>query len=365
VVENAVHIQVALNDGRHLEASVVGADPRTDLALLKLKGGGPFPVAPLGDSETLKIGEWVIAIGSPFGLSQTVTAGIVSAKGRKELSPGSEPLYANFIQTDASINPGNSGGPLINMNGEVIGINTAIVQSGQGIGFAIPSDMAKQLIPQLATGKVQRSWLGVGVQKMSEDLARSLGLKSAKGALVAQVYPGSPAEEADLRVGDVVLRFGKREIGDSSDLAWFASTAGAGTTVPLQVWRDGRTITVNVLMGLLGEGGQGVRVAPREAGAARAGTVDLAGMTLRDPTREERRSLGLGRGPGVVVEAVKPDSQAAAAGLRPGDVVLRLGYRKIGGAAELQTLLSGVAKGTMISLHVLRDGQYLWVALKA
>ena len=365
VIENAVDIQVSMNDGRHLEARLIGADPRTDLALLRLEGQGGFPVAPLGDSEGLKIGEWVIAIGSPFGLSQTVTAGIISAKGRKDLSPGSGPLYENFIQTDASINPGNSGGPLINMNGEVIGINTAIVQSGQGIGFAIPSDMIKQLIPQLATGKVQRSWLGVGIQKLTDDLARSLGLRQTKGALIARIYAGSPAEAADLRVGDVVLRFGTHEIGDSSDLPWLAATAGAGVAVPLVIWRDGRTLTATVIMGTLTDGDEGQSYAPPAAAPqGRNERVDLAGMTLRNPTQEERRANGLGQALGVVVERVAPNGSSAAAGLRPGDVVLRIGYRKLGGVGELTKVVQALARGSMVSLHVLRDGEYLWVAVK-
>jgi serine protease Do len=368
VIENAVDIQVSLNNGKHVSARLVGADPRTDLALLKLDGQGPYPVAPLGDSEGLRIGEWVMAIGSPFGLNQTVTAGIVSAKGRKDLGSGTEPSYANFIQTDASINPGNSGGPLINLNGEVIGINTAIVQSAQGIGFAIPSNMAKQLIPQLATGQVQRSWLGVGIQKLSDDLARSLGLRETRGALVARVYAGSPAEDADLRVGDVVLRFGNQDLEDSSDLPWLAATAGAGASIPLVIWRDGKTLNATVVMGRLEDGGEGTRVAPRasspKAPSATPETMDLAGMTLRDPSSAERRANGLGRAVGVVVDRVNPEGAAAAAGLRPGDVVLRIGYTRLAAVAHLRKVASTLARGSMVSLHVLRNGEYLWVAVR-
>ncbi len=204
VVADAVSVTVSLSDGTEYPAKLVGADPRTDLALLKIDGARGLTAMPLGDSDALRIGEWVMAIGNPFGLEHTVTAGIVSAKGRKEVQPGTEPMYANFIQTDASINPGNSGGPLLNMAGEVVGINTAIVRSGQGIGFAIPSNMAKTLIPQLAKGKVERSWLGVAIQEVTPPLAKSMGLERPEGALVRNVYPNSPAKTAGFQAGDVI-----------------------------------------------------------------------------------------------------------------------------------------------------------------
>jgi serine protease Do len=240
VVENADEIKVKLANGKEFEAKVVGRDAKTDLALIKIKGSGDLTPLSLGNSDELKVGSWVVAVGSPFGLEQTVTAGIVSAKGR---AIGAGP-YDNFIQTDVSINPGNSGGPLINTRGEVIGINTAILASGQGIGFAIPVNMAKDVVPQLKDkGKVTRGWLGVGIQEVTPELAQSLALKEKQGALVSEVFNDSPAERAGIEQGDVIVEFDGKQIKESKDLPQAVAITPVGKNVSIKVVRDGHAIS--------------------------------------------------------------------------------------------------------------------------
>ena len=251
VVAGTSTIGVRMLDGRALEATVIGVDEATDLALIKVRSSTPLPTVSLGDSSALAVGEWVIAIGNPLGLDHTVTTGIVSAKGRRDLSPGGRISYADFIQTDASINPGNSGGPLFNAQGEVIGINTAINPMGQNIGFSIPINMAKTLIPQLLDGRVERSWIGVGIQPTTPEVAAALGLTTTRGALVSAVYPGSPAADAGLRSGDVILSFNGEAIAEHNELPWIASTAGVGKVVELEVQREKKTRMIELTMGAL------------------------------------------------------------------------------------------------------------------
>jgi serine protease Do len=240
VIEHASEIRVQTSNNEEFGASVVGLDDRTDVALLRIDAHH-LHAPPLGDSDALQVGEWVVAIGNPFGLSQTVTAGIVSAKGRTNRDVPLDPAgYYNFIQTDASINPGNSGGPLFNMRGEIVGINTAINAAGQGIGFAIPINMVKQILPQLRTaGRVTRSWLGISIQSVSHEMARQLRLAEPRGALVAEVFPGGPAAAAGLEPNDVIVAFDGQAIADSAELPWLASTAGVGHVAHLTVIRAG------------------------------------------------------------------------------------------------------------------------------
>ncbi|NIW11368.1 MAG: Do family serine endopeptidase, partial [Gammaproteobacteria bacterium] len=239
VVENAREIIVTLHNEKDYKAEVIGKDKKTDLALIKIEAEEDLPVAPLGDSDKLGVGEWVLAIGNPFGLAETVTAGIVSAKGRVI---GAGP-YDDFIQTDASINPGNSGGPLFNFWGEVVGINTAIIAAGQGIGFAIPINMAKEILPQLKEkGRVTRGWLGVGIQGVTSQLAESFGLEEKKGALVSQVFKDGPAEKAGIKQGDIILEFDGKEIKDFGDLSRIVASTPVGKTVTIKVFRNGKVI---------------------------------------------------------------------------------------------------------------------------
>ncbi|MBI2992433.1 MAG: Do family serine endopeptidase, partial [Deltaproteobacteria bacterium] len=253
VVENAQKIVVKLADGQEYEAKVVGRDPKTDIAVIKINAKGNLPVAGLGDSDRLEVGEWVMAIGNPFGLDNTVTSGIVSAKGRQI---GQGP-YDNFIQTDASINPGNSGGPLINLNGEVVGINTAIFSrtgGNIGIGFAIPTNLVQELLPQLkGNGKVTRGYLGVAIQKVTPEIAESLGMNRARGALVADVSKDGPAEKAGVAVGDVILEFDGREVTGSTDLPILVARTAVNKKVRLKVLRDKKEVTLTAAVGELKE----------------------------------------------------------------------------------------------------------------
>ncbi len=249
VVGEASQITVSLADGREYQGKVVGTDPRTDIALVKIDEKKPFPHVRLGDSDKVEIGEWVVAIGNPFGLDHTVTAGIVSAKGRRNVRPSGRRGLYDFIQTDASINPGNSGGPLININGEVIGINSAVNAQGQGIGFAIPINMAKTILPQLkSTGIVDRSWLGISIGPVLPDAAKAYKLADTKGAMVAEVVPGGPAEKAGLSRGEVILKFDDKAIERSEDLPWVASTAGVGKRVNVIVAGPNGQRTVQVTL---------------------------------------------------------------------------------------------------------------------
>lgn len=252
VVERAQRVKVTLEDQgfpNTLDAEILGADAETDLALLKVKANHPLPVLPLGDSDELQIADWVVAIGNPFGLSQTVTLGIVSHKGRTDVTPQGRHGYFDFIQTDASINPGNSGGPLLNLRGEVIGINNAVNASGQGIGFAVPVNMAKKVLPQLARwGKVVRSWLGVSIEDVDLELANSVGLRESGGVVVTAVTPNSPAEQAGLRAGDVILRFEGRPVRGAGGLRWEVACTEAGSKVELQVLRNGEMVKIRATL---------------------------------------------------------------------------------------------------------------------
>jgi serine protease Do len=309
VVEDADQIKVKLANGKEYEGKVVGRDPKTDLALIKINASSDLQPLTLGNSDDLKVGSWVVAVGSPFGLEQTVTAGIVSAKGRVI---GSGP-YDNFIQTDASINPGNSGGPLINMKGEVVGINTAIIASGQGIGFAIPINMAKEIAPQLQEkGHVTRGWLGVSIQEVTPELAKSFNLKEKKGSLVAQVVPGSPAEKAGIEQGDVIVEFDGKEVTDSKDLPRIVASTPVGKAVTIKLSRSGKVLDRQVKVGEMEEKAEVARTPSNKKSL---------GITVQNVTPEIAKSLGLKKDTGVVVTRVEPGSPAADAGIQTGDVI--------------------------------------------
>ena len=316
VVEDADQIKVKLANGKEFDGKVVGRDPKTDLALIKIKASSDLHPLNLGNSDELKVGSWVVAVGSPFGLEQTVTAGIVSAKGRVI---GSGP-YDNFIQTDASINPGNSGGPLINMKGEVVGINTAIIASGQGIGFAIPINMAKEIAPQLQEkGHVTRGWLGVGIQEVTPELAKSFGLKEKKGALVSQVVSGGPAEKAGIEQGDIILQFDGKEVSDAKDLPLMVASTPVAQTVTLKILRNGKIIDSQVKIGELEE----------KVAVAKAPCHKSLGITVQNLTPEIAKGLGLKKETGVVVTGVEPGSPAANAGIQTGDIIREVNRKPI------------------------------------
>ena len=331
VIEGADEINVTLSDGRSLPATVIGADKKLDIALLKVEAGASLPVTRLGDSDKLQVGEWVMAIGNPFGLEQTVTAGIVSAKGRVI---GAGP-YDDFIQTDASINPGNSGGPLFNTSGEVVGINTAIIARAQGIGFAIPINVAKSIITQLKeTGQVSRGWLGVSIQVIDDDLAESLGLDTAGGALVTSVFTDSPAEKAGFMRQDVIVSFNGKTIDQVQDLPRIVAATPVGEAVTVTVVRNGKKVKLNVKVGKMDEDEETVAT-HLQKGKTTAG-IAVSALT---PELAERNELEAGQG--VVITEIDPESTAAKANLQPGDIILEINGRSIGSLKSYKNAIDG------------------------
>ena len=355
VVEDADDIKVTLSDKKTYEARLVGRDQKTDLAVLKIDVDHDLPSVKLGDSSRLEVGDWVIAIGNPFGLARTVTAGIVSAKGRVI---GSGP-YDDFIQTDASINPGNSGGPLFNLAGEVIGINTAIVASGQGIGFAIPINMAKDLLPQLKKGKVSRGRLGIHIQEVTDELAASFGLKEKRGALVSDVIDDSPAARAGLKAGDIILAVDGRKIKEMRTLPRIIAAKKPGTRVNLEVLRNGRTINIGVTLDDL-EADSG-EIEPGPGGSSK---LDKLGLTVRQLTPELAQRLQLGTDRGVVISRVEPDGLAARAGLESGDIILMVNDSEIKTVNDLQKVLHNSRKQPYIRFLVQRGQVRIFVGVK-
>jgi serine protease Do len=352
VVENASDIKVSLSDKEEFDAKVIGRDPKTDVALIKIEAKKDLPAVALGDSNKLRVGEWVMAIGNPFGLGHTVTTGIVSAKGR---IIGAGP-YDEFIQTDASINPGNSGGPLFNMNGEVVGINTAIVASGQGIGFAIPINVAKDMLGSLREkGRVVRGWLGVQVQRVTPDLAKSFGLDRERGALVADVMPDTPASKAGIERGDVIVEFNGRKIDEMNDLPRVVANTAPNADVPVKLLRKGQEKVVQVKVAELKE----------EQVAAGGGTLEESlGMTVQELTPEIARSLGVSESKGLVVTNVDDGSPSDEAGLRRGDVIVEVNQKKVENLRDYRAALGRVGGGDSLLMLVRRGSNVLYVALK-
>ena len=352
VVKGADEIEIKMSDGRSFAAKIIGSDSKLDLALLKIEAESNLPVAKLGNSENLQVGEWVMAIGNPFGLEQTVTVGIVSAKGRVI---GAGP-YDDFVQTDASINPGNSGGPLFNTNGDVIGINTAIVARGQGIGFAIPINMAKDIVDQLKeTGHVTRGWLGVSVQVISEELAESFGLSSKRGALVAEVIKDSPAEKSGIERGDIILAFNGKPVKDLHDLPRLVAATPINKKVKVIVFREGKEITIHVTIGKMED----------DASAATT-TADESelGLTVNGITHELVERFSLETTDGVVITGINPEGSAADANLQPGDVIVEINGVAIKSLKEFRKLTSKVKEGKVLRLLVQRGSNLFYTTVK-
>ena len=353
VVDGANQIKIKLADGKEYHAKVVGRDPKTDLAVLKAEGASNLHALPLGDSDALKVGNWVVAIGSPFGLEETVTAGIVSAKGR---AIGSGP-YDNFIQTDASINPGNSGGPLLNMAGQVVGINTAIFsESGGnvGIGFAIPVNMAKEIVPQLEEkGHVTRGWLGVGIQKVTPELAKSFGLKEDKGALVSQVVKGGPADKAGIETGDVIVAFDGKKINDANELPRIVALTPVGKAVEVKVLRNGNTVDREVKIAQMDQKKEVADVSTRKP----------LGMTVQEITPEIAKGLGLQSETGVLVASVVPGSPAAKADIRSGDVIKEVDKKPVKDMEDFKQKIESAKDQGTILLLIQRGENSLFAAL--
>ena len=363
VVEGADRIIVKLPDGREFEAKLVGADPATDLAVVKIEGDD-LPIATLGNSDQIEVAESVIAIGNPFGLEQTITAGIVSAKGRSALGVTD---YEDFIQTDASINPGNSGGPLINLNGEVVGINTAIFsRSGgnQGIGFAIPINMARQVMESLiASGRVVRGFLGVVIQNVTDELAAAMGLQSKDGVLISHVGPETPAGRAGIRQGDVITLFNRRSVKTSNELRNAVAAIKPGTAVPVKLVRNGKPISLKVKIGkqpsdmgaAIGRPGEGEG---QQNGGSGGFTAERElGVVVRDLTPELAREFGYEGLNGVFIQQVEPNSPAAEAGIRQGALIVQMDRKPVNNVREFRRIYAQVPSGKHLLLLV-RRGQF-------
>jgi serine protease Do len=355
VVEGVDSIKVAFDDGNELDATIVGRDPKTDIALIKVDPEGELFALPLGDSSNVRPGEWVVAIGNPFGLGHTVTAGIVSAKHRV-IGQGS---YDDFIQTDAAINPGNSGGPLLNLEGEVIGINTAINPRANTIGFAVPINMAKQILPQLkAKGTVTRGWLGVVIQRITPELIEALDLADENGALVSKVAPGGPAAEAGVEHGDVIIEFNGEKVESWNDLPRIVAATPVGKEVELVVTRDGKRKFLTAKVGALDDS---ETLAELDGGPTEESAAEF-GLRVQDLTPDIADQLGVDADAGVLVTAVEPGSAAEAAGLRRGDLILEVDRADVKTAGELQERLAKA--GDRALLLVRRGDATIFVPLK-
>ena len=360
VVEGATKVVVTLEDGRELEARVVGRDPRTDVALLKIEAGGSLPFLALGDSDKARPGDWVVAVGNPFGLGGTVTAGILSARGR---DIGAGP-YDDFLQVDAPINSGNSGGPLFGVDGSVLGVNTAIFSpsgGSVGIGFAIPSNVVKAVVAELeAHGHMDRGYIGLVSQPVTPEMAAALNLAHPRGALVAEVEPDAPAARSGLRPGDVITAVNGTAVADPRGLARQVATLHAGGAVALTVQRDGAERTVQLTAAALPD--KTAEAGP-QAAAPEQGRLGLALAPINPAARE---SLGLAEDVrGAVIAAVRPGSPASEAGLKAGDVVQGVGNRAVASPQEVIQAIQGTAPHRALALRVLRDGHSLFVALPA
>jgi Do/DeqQ family serine protease len=352
VIRDAETIKVKLSNDTVYTGKVVGRDPKTDIAVIKIDSKEPLPVAVLGDSSKLQVGQWAIAIGNPFGLDRTVTVGVVSATGRSNM--GIE-TYEDFIQTDASINPGNSGGPLLNIHGEVVGINTAIVASGQGIGFAIPINMAKQVVEQLISkGAVSRGWLGVSIQPVSEEIAASFGLKKVGGALVNEIVGGSPAAKAGIRQGDIIIAIDGKEIKDASHLQRLVGEIPVGKRVVLKVFREGKEIELPLVIG------NSESAAAKQEKTEETPPAMWLGMSVEELPREMRvRGLS-----GVIITEVDPEGSAAEAGLLQGDIIVSINRKKVETLAEYARMVAESEKKGSAVLLVKRGNASIYFVLK-
>ena len=356
VIKDADQIKVILHDKTQYDAKIIGTDPITDLALIKIKGKGKdFVSLKFGSSSKTEVGSWVVAIGSPFGLEQTVTAGIVSAKGR---IIGSGP-YDDFIQTDASINPGNSGGPLLNLKGEVIGINTAIIKSGQGIGFAIPSDLATGVIDQLTSQKsVSRGWIGVAIQDVTQELAQYYNIKEQKGVYVAKVYAGNPADKAGIKVGDVIVMINNKHIDSSRDLSLTIASSSVGEKINIKLIREGKAKTLKVKLGKRPENG-GDAIGENQSSNQ---TFDLFGFRLKQMDADIAGKLGYPENiKGLLIVDIEPNSQASKTVVRQGDLLMEINRHKISTIQDYRRYLKAMGRGGIVQLLFGRGNSHVFV----
>jgi serine protease Do len=353
VVEKADEIKIKTDAGKDYDAKVVARDSKTDIALIRVKAGADFPKpAQLGDSGAIRVGDWVMASGNPFGLGNTITAGIISAKGR---IIGAGP-YDDFLQTDAAINPGNSGGPLFNMNGEVVGVNTAIVAQGQGIGFAIPINLVKEILPQLKSGKVTRGWLGVMIQDITPELAESFGIKQTNGVLVGDVVADGPADKAGLKRGDIITTFNGKELDNAHTLSRLVASMPPNTQTKVEIVRDGKSKEIKVTIGTM----------PEETAEAPAAEEKSAwGLTVQNLTPELAQRFGWDENErGVVISEIQPGSTAGEAKLRSGDLIKQVNRQNIQNIRDYNQALQKVKKGESLLLLIKRGKNTFYVALK-
>jgi len=360
VIQDADEITVILHGNTRLKAELLGRDPKTDLAVLKVNPDKDLPAVPFGNSDQLRVGDWVMAIGNPFGLGGTVTAGIVSARGRN-INSGP---YDDFIQTDASINRGNSGGPLFNMDGQVVGINTAIFSptgGSIGIGFSIPASTAVGIIDQLRNfGRTKRGWLGVRIQKVTDEIAESLGLKKARGALVAEVTKGSPAEDGKIKARDVILSFNNQPVKEMRNLPRIVAGTEIGKKVPVKVWRNGKQVTVDVSVGELEEEQASLPKISDEEGEGSSDELEISslGVKLAHVNSETRGKFKLKKSAkGVVITSVSPEGAAAEKQLKPGDVILEVGQTEISSPKEVNDKIEEARKDGRKSILLLMERQ--------
>jgi serine protease Do len=355
VIEGADEITVKLSDKEEFDAKIIGRDPKTDIALIKIDPDKDLPVAQLGDSDKLKVGEWVMAIGNPFGLDQTVTAGIVSAKWRK-LGMGP---YEDFIQTDAAINQGNSGGPLFNTRGEVVGVNSAIFSPSGGnigIGFAVPINLAKNVVDQLKEkGKVVRGWLGVSIQMVTPELAESFGLKDKKGALVAGVEKNSPADEGGIQNGDVIIAFDGKEIDEMNELPLLVAQTPVGKKVTVTIFRNGKTITNKVLLGELEE--------EKTYTVADSTSTEDLGMEVSNITQSLAKRYGISEEKGVIVTYVEGGSPAQTARIQEGDLIVEVNRTPVEDKKQYFEVLEKAKEGDRILFWITRDRNSMFLVL--
>jgi serine protease Do len=363
VVEKSDEIKVTLLDKRTFRGKIVGADPKTDIAIVKIDASN-LPTIPWGDSEQLQVGEFVLAIGNPYGLSHTVTMGIISAVGRANVGVAD---YEDFIQTDAAINPGNSGGPLVNIKGELIGINTAIFsRTGgyQGIGFAVPSDMVRPIMSQLIQkGKITRGWLGVTIQELTPELSQKFGLEKSKGALVSDVAKGSPAEKSGVMRGDIILEFNGKEVKDVGNLRNMVAQSKVGSDVSIKILRSGKEYTLRLVIAEL----------PREvAEAVPSNLTDdlesgaLTGLNVMSLTKEIAKQLGFTKDEkGVIVVRVDPSSPADEAGIKKGDVIKEVDKKQVDNLEDFNRIVSNLKRNDTVLLFITRGDQKFYVTLRA
>jgi serine protease Do len=354
VVGDAEEVEVRLSDKRRFTGKVIGRDPDTDVAVVKIETDAELPVVALGDSGSVRVGQWVIAVGNPFGLDRTVTVGVVSAIGRENVQLS---RYEDFIQTDASINPGNSGGPLFNIKGEAIGINTAIINFAQGIGFAIPSNMVKQVVEQLILkGKVVRGWLGVGIQPVTEDLAGKFGVKEGEGVLVNEVFEGDPAHKAGLQPGDIIVKVNGKTVDTPQTLSRVIAGHGPGKKIQVEVVRDGKV--KNFTIELVERKEEAVTASiPRQP-------ESFIGLNVQDLTPELAERFKLKEDKGVLITKVEPGSIAESEGLKEGDLIREINRKPVNNAQDFKTAIEQVKQGESVLIRLIRESRAFYVVLK-